>query len=78
MTSTDQHPNEGREVSQIFWPDSSDGDIRRIKTSKAVQLRFHSEYLGDHSENWVLEISGGREMRQHNTRYIETIIWIED
>lgn len=75
---SEPHQFEGREVHQIFWPDSQSGEIRRMKSSKSVQLRFHSEYLGDHSENWILELSGGREMRRHNTRFLETIIWIED
>ena len=72
------HEHEGREVHQIFWPDTHDGEIRRLKSNNGVQLRFHSEHLGDHSENWILEMVGGKEMRRHNTRFLETIVWIED
>jgi len=73
----DPHPNEGREVSQILWPSDPDGSFRSIKSGARSQLRFHSEYLGDHSENWIVEISGGIEISRHNTRFIESIVWIE-
>ena len=72
-----QHPNEGRNIHKIWWPDSGDGEVRGVTAHNGLQLVFHSENLGDHSENWVLEMSGGQEIRRHNTRYIESIIWIE-
>lgn len=72
------HQNEGREIAHVFWPRNNHGESPSVTSSEHTQLRFHSEYLGDHSENWVIELRGGREMRRHNTRFIETIVWIED
>ena len=78
MNDNRPHEHHGRDVSQIIWPYAPDGSFERIQSHNGVQLRFHSEYLGDHSEHWILELSGGIERRRHNTRFIETIIWIED
>jgi len=71
------HEHEGREVSEIHWA-NPDNSCSVIKSDEKRQLRFHSDYLGDHSENWILELSCGKELRRHNTRFIETIVWIED
>lgn len=72
-----QHPSHGREVLEIFWP-ASDGEVVRLKSHNGIQLRFHSEFLGDHTENWILVLVGEKEVQRHNTRFLETIIWIED
>ena len=71
-----KHEHEGREVFKAFWPDTPDGSVRCLKSDDQTKLVFRSEYLGDHSENWILEITEGREMRRHNTRFLESILWV--
>jgi hypothetical protein len=72
------HPYNNREIHEVLWPNEPDGSFRMLKANNGLQLRFHSEYLGDHSENWILELVGEKEVRRHNTRFVETIVWIED
>lgn len=72
------HPSHGREVLLITWPPDINGNREQIQSNSGTQLRFHSEYLGDHTENWVLVLCGEKEVQRHNTRFIESIIWIED
>ena len=71
---SNEHKNEGREVSAIHWPDGADGSIRILRSGSNRQFRF----TADKSGHWILELQAGIEMRRHNVRFIESIIWIED
>lgn len=69
-----KHPNEGRELSAVYWPDAADGSERILRTSQMRQLRFHVDSGG----HWVIELQGGVEKRRHNCRFVESLIWIDD
>ena len=41
------------------------------------RLRFHSEYYGDHHENWIIVLKGiaNVEVARYNTKFISCIQW---
>lgn len=38
-------------------------------------LEFESDYLGDHSENWIVAKMNGAEACRYNTRFLQSIDW---
>ena len=69
------HKNHARQVEAIFWPDTDDEKGTMMRSSDDLRMTFISEYLGDHSENWIKVVQGGVETSRHNTRFIESIVW---
>lgn len=63
---------EGQRASLITW-ESAEGE--QVEARNNITLEFHDEYMGDHSEHWIIQKKDGVEVSRHNTRYIQSIIW---
>jgi hypothetical protein len=65
-----------RLVSAVFWPDSGVECGRELRNDK-YDLVYISQYFGDHSENWILQLDKqGNEICRHNVRFVETVQWV--
>ena len=40
-------------------------------------LEYESEFMGDHSENWIVAKVNGEEVTRYNTKFIQTIDWLK-
>jgi len=63
---------EGKKAESIWW--ESDRDA--IKATPDSELIYHEEYLGDHSEQHILQMENGVEVARQNMRHISTIKWV--
>ena len=72
----DRDTMSGKEISQVWWPDTDTEKDRNIKTGKNRILEFSATHHGDHDEFWIVEMNSDRkELARHNPRYIETFYW---
>jgi len=56
----------GRAVSIVWW-DGENTQYREVQEEDNIELIFYSEYFGDHSENFIIEID--KETKQEIARY---------
>ena len=66
---------EGQKASLILWGPEQ-GEL--VQAKDGTTLEFHDEYMGDHSEYWIIQKENGVEVSRHNTRYISTIVWAKE
>lgn len=67
---SDRH---GRNVSRVVFPN---GEI--LISNNVQQLTFEEEYMGDHSEHWIVQsvaLALDREVSRYNVRHIQSIHW---
>ncbi len=63
----------GRKAIGLWW-NGANGD-ESLTRKDNQEFIYHSEYHGDHSENWILVLENGKEIARHNTKYIASINW---
>ena len=66
---------DGKKVKAIYWPDGANETGRELCAKDGRELVYRHQYLGDHSECWVVMIEDGKEVARHNTRFVESIVW---
>lgn len=68
--------NDNRDIDIIYLtPDGSD----IVKATTELRLVFHSEFMGDHQEEWVYRYNAaGVEVARYNSRFIASIHWKGD
>lgn len=67
--------NDGRAIKSIWW-NGVNGDERRVPET-GQKLIFHTEFHGDHDEDWILLYdTNGKEIERHNARFVASIIWL--
>ncbi len=70
----------GRKAKSIWW-NGENGDSTLDMENKDYlrgELIYHSEYYGDHAENWIVYFENGKEISRHNTKYIASIEWEDE
>lgn len=65
----------GRKAKSIWW-NGENGDA--ALSPERGELVYHSEYYGDHAENWIVYFRNGKEISRHNTKYIASIEWEDE
>ena len=70
----------GRAIELISWPDNGNEHGRMINAPShyADEMSLSIENFGDHGAAWVSVMKGGAEVARHNTKYIESIVWVDD
>lgn len=69
----DNKIEKGQKAKSLWW-NGVNGD-RTEEPKEDEKFIYHWEYYGSHTENWILVIKNGKEIRRHNTQYIATIEW---
>ena len=67
----------GASIQRIFFARSEPGEQPYIDARDGVSLTLIYDYLGDHAEVFVREHDGEKDLRCHNIRALETIVWSE-
>ena len=63
----------GMKIREIYFPDG-----KSRGTDDNSRLETLSEFHGEYDIDWVVVIDvDGKEIARHNTRYVESIVWLE-
>lgn len=74
----------GREIDQLWWPDTEDKKGQVLKSTPCMRLRMSATHHGDHDQFWICEdhwndgLERWEEMARHNPRYVDGWIWKEN
>ena len=67
---------DGKLIASVHWA-KDDGD-ERIVASDEIGLHMSATYHGDRDEFWIVQSDAkGNEVARHNTRYVESFVWVE-
>jgi len=75
---------DGRHIKEAYYYSPQYGQIGILaglfgkSDFEGCILRFHSEYYGDRSENWIVVLKGEAnavEVARYNTKFISCIQW---
>ena len=65
---------DGKRVTACTFPEGIYSEVLRREFKNAyLSYEFH----GDHAENWIVVMEGGKEIERINTRFLESIEWGE-
>ena len=77
---------DGKYIKDAYLPSMEYGNVSILRGLSSTinpkyqdcKLRYHSEYCGDHSENWVVILKNNFEIARYNTQFISLIEWEEE
>jgi len=59
----------------VDFPRFDDSTCPYVEADEQRALICHVEYMGDHTEVWIVDMRDGKEFARYNPRYAETIVW---
>lgn len=65
-------PTNGKRVRELIFPSGE------IMLANDKEIKYESEFHGDHAENWFCVYREGKEFQRHNAQYVDTVIWEDE
>ena len=66
---------DGTRIASWSWP-GEDGGGWSPKDGEIAYIMTH--FHGDRDDDWIIVEKDGKEVQRTNTRYVDTIVWLQD